>query len=72
MSDVNNNSDGPNFSMNLSDNDTTLSFIQKFASQAYPEGRVLVKNTTASLSGYEDRGLVSHNVESIMSRKCSL
>lgn len=72
MSDINSNSDGPNFSMNLSDNDTTLSFVQKFASQAYPEGKVIIKNTSASLKGYEDRGLVSHTVESIMSRKYSI
>jgi hypothetical protein len=58
---------GPNFSMDISDTDTTLSFVQKFHSQAYPDNEVLVKNTSASEKGYEDRGLVSHTVESIMS-----
>lgn len=67
-----NNSDGPNFSMALSDNDTTLSFIQKFTTQAYPNNQMLVKNTTASLQQNEDKTLVSHNVESIMSRKRSI
>jgi hypothetical protein len=61
------NSDGPNFSMTLGDNDSTLAFTQKFAEQTYPEGKMLVKDTTFSQQGWEDRTLVSHNVESIMS-----
>lgn len=61
------NSDGPNFSMTLEDNDSTLAFTQKFAEQVYPEGKMLVKDTTFSQQGWEDRTLVSHNVESIMS-----
>ena len=61
------NSDGPNFSMTLGDNDSTLAFTQKFAEQVYPEGKMLVKDTTFSQQGWEDRTLVSHNVESIMS-----
>lgn len=60
------NSDGPNFSMTLGDNDSTLAFTQKFAEQVYPEGKMLVKDTTFSQQGWEDRTLVSHNVESIM------
>jgi hypothetical protein len=44
---VSTNSNGPNFSMTLSDNDSTQSFINKFASQVYPDGRNLVKSTTA-------------------------
>jgi len=61
------NSDGPNFSMTLGDNDSTLAFTQKFAEQTYPEGKMLIKDTTFSQQGWEDRTLVSHNVESIMS-----
>lgn len=60
------NSSGPNFSMTLADNDSTFSFINKVASQVYPEGKVLVKGTTASQRGFEEKTLVSHNVESIM------
>lgn len=44
---VSTNSNGPNFSMTLSDNDSTQSFINKFATQVYPDGRNLVKSTTA-------------------------
>jgi hypothetical protein len=62
----NTNPNGPNFSMTLADNDSTQSFINKFASKAYPDGKVLVKNTTGMQKGYEDRTLVSHNVEGIM------
>ena len=61
------NSDGPNFSMTLGDNDSTLAFTQKFAEQTYPEGKMLIKDTTFSQQGWEDRTLISHNVESIMS-----
>lgn len=70
MEQVNNkpgtNSSGPNFSMTLADNDSTFSFINKVASQVYPEGKVLIKGTTASQRGFEEKTLVSHNVESIM------
>lgn len=62
----NTNSSGPNFSMTLADNDSTFSFINKVASQVYPEGKVLIKGTTASQRGFEEKTLVSHNVESIM------
>lgn len=62
------NIDGPNFSLSPSDTDTTLSFVQKFHSQVYPNNQLIVKNTSASISGYENRSLVSHSVESIMSR----
>lgn len=44
---VSTNSNGPNFSMTLTDNDSTQSFINKFASQVYPDGRNLVKSTSA-------------------------
>jgi hypothetical protein len=60
-------SDGPNFSFELQDNDTTLSFIQKFSSKVYPENKMLVQNTTYSKSGYTDRPMTSHGIESIMS-----
>jgi len=42
------NSDGPNFSFELSDNDNTASFVKKFSSKVYPENKMLVKNTTYS------------------------
>jgi len=61
------NSDGPNFSFELGDNDTTASFIQKFSSKVYPENKMLVKNTTYSKGGYVDRPITSHGIESIMS-----
>ena len=44
---VSTNSNGPNFSMTLSDNDSTQSFINKFATQVYPDGRNLVRSTSA-------------------------
>jgi len=61
------NSDGPNFSFELADNDNTKSFIQKFSSKAYPENKMLVKSTTHSQSGFVDRPLTSYGVESIIS-----
>jgi len=61
------NSDGPNFSFELADNDSTASFVQKFSSKVYPENKMLVKNTTYSKGGYVDRPMTSHGIESIMS-----
>lgn len=61
------NDDGPGLSLTLEDNDSTTSFIQKYYSKTYPENKMLVKNTTHSVQGYETRTLTSHTVESIVS-----
>ena len=49
------NDDGPGLSLTLEDNDSTTSFIQKYYSKTYPENKMLVKNTTHSVQGYETR-----------------